>query len=156
MNKQKAELIEKNLTYDELLDCVAKLMLDVEELKRQVIVSGIMNTVSYQKEMDNAVENTNNYARSENLQIKIENIQKEAEAILAKKKAGIEKRHDQPGGYRDQKKWVIDLLATGEFKTKRACAKAAVEKYSVTYETAIEYLNNQPNPYKKQKATTKK
>jgi hypothetical protein len=60
-------------------------------------------------------------------------------------RAGADKKNMR---HREIKKQVLEMWASGQYRTHSACALKACEKYSgkVSYDTAIKYLRGAPKP----------
>lgn len=81
-----------------------------------------------------------------------EGAKKNNERVATKKKVAATKainaRHDQPNGYRNKKKKMLDEWATGKYKTHIECAQNNYHKIGVSEGTALKYLTNIPKPNK--------
>lgn len=58
----------------------------------------------------------------------------------------VNRRHDQPGGSRENAAAIRAAWATGEYQTKNQCAAAVCEALGLSLERAAAHLNGQSDP----------
>ncbi|MDR2241029.1 MAG: hypothetical protein LBE33_11370 [Zoogloeaceae bacterium] len=63
-------------------------------------------------------------------------------AFAAHGRVGINKRHSQPGGYREQRERVVAFYHSKTWTSKDACALEAVKKFKGSFSTLRGYLRN--------------
>lgn len=61
-------------------------------------------------------------------------------------KAAADARHNQRGGFRDKKRKIREIWASGKYTVRNQCAEREHDKLGITYRTARKYLDGTPDP----------
>lgn len=161
LEKIKAAIYQKNLTYDELVSETAfwqgvANMLETAYDELTEIAESFAALHKQNKTLSLRMENAYEQGLS-NVQTEARQQIKEALTLTAKlekvkrvarAKNAANSRHTQPGGSLDKKQKIRDIWATGKYSSRDICAEEECASLGMSFSTARKALRNTPNPNK--------
>lgn len=156
--EKKAELEKRNLTYADLLNFAAMLILgeEVGDLESQakdshleaqdLIIEFLTLCVEDQKRIIETVKTLDGYSKkfrsaAEELEVEMEKYQRKKKAIKA-----ADALHDLPGGSREKQENIRKIWASGKYTSRSICAEQECAALGMSYDSARKALRNMPAP----------